>query len=142
MIAGSGPMPWPISENSGIIRPNSAMEGMVSTTVAAPCSGPASHLKRVISTPSGTPTRMARPTAMATSSRCCSVSWPTWTQSRREITVMKSMSVLLLCGLVLFRLSLIAQQIVLAQELLRHALHRLLLDIDLGVERLHGLVVE
>ncbi len=66
MIAGTAPMPCPKRENTGIIRPNSAIEGSVRITVAAPSSGGASHSWRLIRMPSGTPARIAQPTAMPT----------------------------------------------------------------------------
>ncbi|BAK11385.1 hypothetical protein PAJ_1305 [Pantoea ananatis AJ13355] len=74
VIAGSAPIPFPISEKSGIIRPNNAIVGMVSTTVAMPSTGVASHLKRTIKIPRGTPITIAHPTATSTSQVCCQVS--------------------------------------------------------------------
>jgi hypothetical protein len=58
-MAGKGPMPAPNLENTGIISPNRAMEGSVSTMVARPISGPASQRTRTTRMPSGTEDRQA-----------------------------------------------------------------------------------
>jgi hypothetical protein len=66
-------MPWPKRENTGSSKPNSAMDGKVSSTVALLCSGRGEPLvKRVIRIPKRHPDEDSRrPTAMPTSHTCC-----------------------------------------------------------------------
>ncbi|MNV69086.1 hypothetical protein D3C71_1619740 [compost metagenome] len=92
VIAGIGPRPWPNVEYTGSSKPNRAIDGMVSSTVALACRGPASDGKRVIRIPSGTPTRIARVTAIPTRVMCCQVKCRTSGQSRWEKALKNSMA--------------------------------------------------
>ncbi|MNP82432.1 hypothetical protein D3C76_1810600 [compost metagenome] len=66
MIAGTIPMPCPQIDSTGIIRPNSAAEGMVISIAAKVRIQRPERGCWETKIPSGTPVRMARPTAMKT----------------------------------------------------------------------------